>query len=185
MSVDMISREVQKIKKKYKETDPFRLCRAMGILVLYTPMGSGNKCCKGFYLSQSRKRAVTINSDMSPVYQRIIIAHELGHAILHTKSSGIKAFHDFYVFDTISHMEYEANIFAADLLMDDADVLELLKSDIRFYEAASRLNVLPELLDFKFRVLKQKGYKITGSPVVSDGTFLKNIETGSYGANDR
>ncbi len=185
MSVDMINREVQKIKKKYKETDPFRLCRAMGILVLYAPMGSGNKCCKGFFLSQSRKRAVTVNSDMSPLLQRMIVAHELGHAVLHSKSSGIKAFHDFRVFDTVSQMESEANIFAADLLMDDADVLELLNDDICFYEAASRLNVLPELLDFKFRVLKQKGYKITGSPVVSDGTFLKNIETGSYGANDR
>ena len=151
MSVDMISREVQKIKKKYKETDPFRLCRAMGILVLYAPMGSGNKCCKGFYLSQSRMRAVTVNSDMPPVFQRIITAHELGHAVLHTRSSGIKAFHD--------------------------EVLGLSDSNTSFYEAASKLNVLPELLDFKLRVLKRKGYNIAGTPTVSDSTFLKNIKT--------
>ena len=81
-------------------------------------------------------------------------------------------------------MEYKPNIFAADILMDDADVLELLNNDICFYEAASRLNVLPELLDFKLRVLKRKGYKITSVPVVSDSTFLKNIEPECYGAND-
>ena len=81
-------------------------------------------------------------------------------------------------------MEYKPNIFAADLLMDDADVLELLNDDICFYEAASRLNVLPELLDFKFRILKRKGYKITSVPVVSDSAFLKNAETGSDGTDD-
>ena len=184
MSVDMISREVQKIKKKYKETDPFRLCRAMGILVLYAPMGSGNKCCKGFYLSQSRMRAVTVNSDMPPVFQRIITAHELGHAVLHTRSSGIKAFHDFLVFDTVSLMEYEANIFAADLLIHDEEVLGLSDSNTSFYEAASKLNVLPELLDFKLRVLKRKGYNIAGTPTVSDSTFLKNIKTAIRKADD-
>lgn len=118
MSVDMINREVQKTKKKYKETDPFRLCRAMEILVLYASTENRNKCCKGFYLSQSQKCSVTVNSDMSPVLQRMIAAHELRHAVLHTKSNGIKVFHVFY---TVSHMEYEANIFAADLLMDATD----------------------------------------------------------------
>ena len=122
MSVDMINREVQKTKKKYKETDPFRLCRAMEIHVLYVSTENRNKCCKDFYLSQSRKRSVTVNSDMSPVLQRMIAALELRHAVLHTKSSGIKVFH---VFNTVSRMEYEANIFAAGLLTNDADVLEL------------------------------------------------------------
>lgn len=178
MSIDIISREVQKIKKKYNEADPFRLCHALGILVLYAPMGNSNKCCKGFYLTQSRTRSVTINSDMSPVFQKMIAAHELGHAVLHTKSSGIKAFHDFTVFDTVSFMEYEANIFAADLLIDDSDILELLDSDLGFYEAASRLHVLPELLDFKFRVLKRRGYKITDTPMAADSNFFKNVKVG-------
>lgn len=175
MSIDIISREVQKIRKKYNETDPFRLCRAMGILVLYSPMGTGEKCCKGFYLTQSRKRSVTINSDMTPVMQRIIAAHELGHAVLHTKSSGIKAFHEFVVFDMVSLMEYEANIFAADLLMDDSEVLEVLNSDMSFFGAASSLNVPPELLDFKFRIMKRRGCQITDSPVTGNGDFLKNL----------
>lgn len=74
-------------------------------------------------------------------------------------------------------MEYEANIFAADLLINDEEVLGLSDSNTSFYEAASKLNVLPELLDFKLRVLKRKGYNIAGTPTVSDSTFLKNIKT--------
>lgn len=33
----------------------------------YSPMGTGEKCCKGFYMTQSRKRSVTINNDKTPV----------------------------------------------------------------------------------------------------------------------
>ena len=83
---------------QYKETDPFRLCRAMEILVLYVSTENRNKCCKDFYLSQSRKRSVTVNSDMSPVLQRMIAALELRHAVLHTKPSGIKVFHVLILF---------------------------------------------------------------------------------------
>ena len=39
--------------------------------------------------------------------QRIIIAHELGHAVLHSDSA-ISAFHEFTMFDDTDRMEYEA-----------------------------------------------------------------------------
>ena len=119
MSVDYISREVQRLKQRYKETDPFRLCAAMKIIVLFVPMGTYEGACKGFFLAQSRKRAITINSDLPRPLQRIIATHELGHAVLHAKATGVNAFHDFALFDGTSRMEYEANIFAAEFLMED------------------------------------------------------------------
>lgn len=176
MTIDSISQEVKQLKRLYHETDPFQMCSALGIKVLYSPMGIGVKCCKGFFLTQSRKRSITINSDMAPIMQRVIAAHELGHAVLHTKASGIKAFHDFALFDSTSAMEYEANLFAADYLMEDSDVLELLNDDLSFFGAAAKLNVPAELLDFKFRVLKRKGYQMVDSPLMANGDFLKNID---------
>ena len=129
MNMDYICREVEKLKKKYHETDPFKLCEDMGIILLHTPMGTYPGACKGFFLTQSRKRSITINSDLPESLQRIIVTHELGHAVLHAKAVGVKAFHDFELFDSTSLMEYEANIFAAEFLMDDEDVLAKLNDD--------------------------------------------------------
>lgn len=175
MSIEYISGEVGRVIKKYDETDPYRLCGAMKILLLHEPMGSFQKACKGFYLCQSKEQVITVNSDLPEELQRIILIHEIGHCVLHRRASGLKAFHDFTLFDETSVFEYEANIFAADYLMDDDEVLSLLNDDISFFGAASRLNVPAELLDFKFRVLKRKGYKVIDPPLRAGSNFLKNM----------
>lgn len=67
------------------------------------------------------------------------------------------------LFDSVDLKEYEANIFASELLLTD--------------DAESVLCVPAEMLDFKFRVMKRKGYK-PESPIASHGDFPKNIERG-------
>ena len=181
MSVDYISREVQRLKQRYKETDPFKLCAAMNIIVLFVPMGTYERACKGFFLAQSRKRAITINSDLPRPLQRIIATHELGHAVLHAKATGVNAFHDFALFDGTSRMEYEANIFAAEFLMEDEDVLDRLNDDISFFGAACALRVPAELLDFKFRIMKRKGFKMIDPPLMCNSNFLKDVEADDDG----
>ena len=176
MTIDYISGEVRRVKEKYGETDPVRLAKAMGGLTLDQPMGTSPNACKGFFFSQSRMQVITVNSDLSEELQNIILSHELGHAVLHRKVTGVKAFHDFRLFDETSNYEYEANIFAADLLMEDDKVLSLLNGDISFFGAAAELGVPPELLDFKFRVLKRRGYKVIDPPIRARGDFLKKIQ---------
>ena len=156
MSIDYVSNEVQRIIKKFGKCDPIRLCQSMNIILRFEPMGNFPEACKGFFLYHSRKSVITINSNLPEELRRIILAHEIGHAVLHRKITGIKAFHDFSLFDETSLYEYEANIFAADLLMDNDEVLDLLNENLSFFGAASQLNVPAELLDFKFRVLKRK-----------------------------
>lgn len=178
MTIDIISKKVECLQHKFKQDDPFRLCADLGIMVALEPMGTYAGACKGFFLSQSRKRIVTINSDLPKHLHRIIAAHELGHAILHRGSRGVTAFHDFALFDTTDQKEYEANLFAAEFLMTDRDVLERLNADVSFFNAAALLRVPPELLDFKFRVLKRKGYKVVDPPITSTGAFMKDMELG-------
>lgn len=175
MSIEFISDEANRIRQKYDETEPVRLCRAMGILLLDEPMGASVNACKGFYLRQSREQVITVNSDLPDEVRRVILAHELGHAVLHKNASGVRAFHDFRLFDETSVYEYEANIFAAEVLMDDERVLGLLNGDISFFGAAGELGVPPELLDFKFRVLKRKGYQVVDPPIRASADFLKKI----------
>jgi Zn-dependent peptidase ImmA (M78 family) len=175
MSIKTISNEVAKIRQKHDEAEPARLCGALGILLLHEPMGDSRNACKGFYLRQSRAQVITVNSDLSEEHQRIILAHELGHAVLHRDASAMQAFHDFKLFDETTTYEYEANVFAADYLMPDEEVLELLCGETSFFDAASELGVPPELLDFKFRVLKRKGYKVVDPPITARADFLKKL----------
>lgn len=175
MKNDYVLGEAVRIKNKYGELEPAELAEAMNVIVRYEPMGAYEGCCKGFFISISRKKHITVNSDLMPELQRIILMHELAHAVLHCTSGGRAAFHDFAVFDSTSVKEYEANIFAADYLMSDADVIALLNDDISFFGAASRLNVPPEMLDFKFRLMKRRGYEIIEPPLMVNGDFLKKV----------
>ena len=146
----------------------------MGILIKRIPMGKGEKDCKGFFFTKSRIRMIVLNADLSPHRQRIILSHELGHAVLHHRYSELREFHDFELFDETSTYEYEANIFAAEFLLDDDKVLELLNEDMSFFNAARILRVPPELLDFKFRVLKRRGYALN-SPICAQSNFMKTV----------
>lgn len=174
---DTISQIVKKLKSKYKEHDPLELCRSMKILISMMPMGTLEGSCKGFFISRGRKKIITLNSDLQPALLRIIAAHELGHAVLHGSTFGLSAFHDFGFWGMAAQQEYEANIFAAELLLEDEDVLDRLNDDITFFQAAAELQVPPELLDFKFRILKKKGYQIIDPPLMATGNFLKRIDT--------
>lgn len=173
MSSKCIRDTVNKVKTKYQESDPYRLAAAMHIIVKKLPLGTDPNCCKGFCMRECRKTCIVINSDLPEIIQQIILIHEIGHALLHQKTLQIKCFHDFELFDGVSQCEYEANCFAADYLLEDEDVLEMLNADMSFFQAAAELKVPPELLDFKFRMMKRSGVQIVDSPITSNSDFLK------------
>lgn len=175
MTYAEITESVKALKRRYGESDPFRLCRAMDIKLLYQAMGTHPHAVKGFFLEYKRISTITVNSDLPKNIQRIIVAHELGHACNH-RNSGIHAFHELALFDHTSQMEKDANLFAAELLLDDHEVLQVLNQDTTFFAAASALYVPVELLDFKFRVMKWKGYKLVEPPINAGNCFLKDME---------
>ena len=175
LTLEQISEAVQNLIARYGETQPERLASAMGILVAYEPMGVFEGCCKGFFIIHRRMKHITVNSDLPQELQRVILAHELGHAVLHCGSATLANFHEFTLFDDTEAQEFEANIFAADLLMTDEQVLDVLNEDTFFFQAARILKVPSELLDFKFRLMKRRGYHLN-SPITAPGDFMKKLE---------
>ena len=155
-----IKQEANRLKMKYQTTDPYDICTSMDIQVIKRPMGASAQSCKGFFLVSSRCKLIVINSDLPESIQRIIIAHELGHAVLHSDSA-ISAFHEFAMFDDTDRMEYEANVFAAEFMLSDDEVMESLEMQMDFFQMARCLYVPPELLDFKLRILQRQGIKIS------------------------
>lgn len=175
MTYDEICNAVAHVQKVHDESDPFRLCRDMGIIVLYQSLGREQDAIKGFFLKNKRIKTITINCDLPLVIQRIICAHEIGHAVLH-KDSGISAFHEVGMFDESSAFEKDANLFAAEYLLHDDDVLETLNADNTFFSSVAQLRVPVELLDFKFRIMKWRGYKLVEPPISARSNFLLDME---------
>lgn len=174
MTYAEICKAVEKLNKKYNEHDPFCLCRALGIQLLFQPMGTAPDAVKGFFLESKRIRTITVNSDLPLIIQRIIVAHELCHALFHRKS-GLHAFHEVTLFDQNDLLEKEANLFAAEFLLSDGQVFDVLNRDTTFSSAASTLYVPAELLDFKFRLMKWKGYKLIEPPTHARSNFLRDL----------
>ena len=81
MTYHEICASVHKLKRKFGDADPFQLCKDMGILLLFQPMGKHETAIKGFYMLCKRVRSITVNSDLPEIIQKIIVAHELGHGL--------------------------------------------------------------------------------------------------------
>lgn len=174
---EQIIESVEEIKRRYDETDPFRLCAAMGILILYQPFGKEENSIKGFFLECCRIRTITLNADLRGTDdERVILAHEMGHAVLHSEK-GLHAYRDSSPLDDTRKLESEANLFAAELLLDDDDVLDAL-SDYGYYGAASSLRVPYQLLGFKLSAMRQKGLNVPAPPELPQGNFLKDTAVG-------
>ena len=156
--------------RKYDTRNPFELCDELHIRIRYKDLGT---VMKAYYFYQSRIKNIVLNNRSGKIVQKILCAHELGHALLHGELAAMRGFQELEMFDTTSRTEYEANLFAAELLIDDKELLDLLNdSNNSFFGVAKMLYVPAELLDFKFRILKNKGYHIE-APYIAQSDFLK------------
>ena len=167
---DFIVGAVEGLLFKWGERDPFRLAKKMDIEILPLPLG---KQLKGYFFYCSRVAIIVLNDTLSEELQRIVCAHELGHAVLHKELAMLNHFQELSLFNSTIRTELEANQFAAELLIEDDAVLSLLQNGFSIFEAASTLFVPPELLVFKLQLLQKKGVAVQ-SPLEAAGNFLKS-----------
>lgn len=172
---DSICRAVRKVRRVTRETDPFRICDDLRIVLLRISMGTDPDAVKGFFIFKRKVKVIVVNADLPEIMQRVVVAHEIGHAQLHAHGS-VQQYHDFGMFRGGSVAEEEATMFAAELLLTDEDVLEAFQYEPKFFRAAASLYVPPELLDFKLRSMKDRGYTFAELPIHAGGNFLKDAE---------
>ncbi len=175
-TAEHIIETVDKLVRKYHTRDPYELCQLLGIKIHYYDL---QKKLKGFFYYQSRQKNIVIDHNVNGILERILVAHELGHAVLHTlghavlhtKIAMMHGFQEMEVFDDRSIEENEANFFAAELLLEDEEVLEYL-SEHTFFGTAKMLYVPAALLDYKFSLLHEKG-ELVNSMYIRKADFLK------------
>ena len=113
-----VKRIVNALKKKYDTTDPFEIARQMNVEYIIGPLGSRSGC----YMYLKRHRCIFLNEELSEHEMKLVMAHELGHAILHRTQNCYFIRHKTLL--SGDRFEAEANKFAMELLIPDESLSE-------------------------------------------------------------
>ena len=111
---------------------------------------------KGAYIYIARNSYILLKNDLPEPMRSIVILHEIGHHMLHKDIA--KSFKEFNIFDPTGNiMEYEANLFAAQVMLPDNDTVELIKQGYSVTHIAVSLNTDPNLVALKATELERWG----------------------------
>lgn len=117
-------RIIQYYTRIAESRDPIKIAECAKIRVALFPLGE----ISGNYILIKRKRWIFVNDNIptdSPIF-KVVVAHELGHALLHRKENC--AFIKSRTLMLTTGIEHEANLFAAHLLISN----EMLKDYAEF-----------------------------------------------------
>lgn len=163
----------RRLIRKYGTRDPFEIAEALDISII---MCSTFKRQKGAFKVIAKNGFIFINSNLSDEMQRLVCAHELGHAMLHRKlavSAG--GMLEFELFDINDQCEYDANAFAATLLLDDDELMELVKDGYDVVYIAKTMGTNVNLILLKLNEMRKQGYEMN-LPEIPSRKFLGEIE---------
>ena len=129
----------------------------------------------GMYVYAWRHRMIFLNGRLEEPMQSMVLAHEIGHDRFHRKQAQQSPLKEFTLFDMKDTTEYEANAFAAHLLLPDEDVMDCLKGGMDMAQTASSLNVNINMLLIKLAEMNRLGMDLP-LPFEPDGSFFRKIQ---------
>ncbi len=165
---NVIEEKALALRRRCGTADPFLIAAELGITVMHT---DSLKRLKGMYRVIKRNRFIILNNNNSAELDRIVCAHELGHDQLHREYAKTCAFQEFMLYDTTARREYEANVFAASLLLDDDTVMELICEGFDAAAIAAATNTDANLVALKVDSLIRRGHRLRVQD--HDSKFLK------------
>jgi len=105
---------------KYETCDPYRICEYLGINLMYADLPP---VTDGMYFSVENNKIILVNQNISQNKARYVIAHELGHALLHPDQNYM--YMAGRTFMKTGRYENEADYFCVSLLL-----CEILKNNL-------------------------------------------------------
>lgn len=113
-----IKSQANKLVRFFKSRNPFDIANGMNVILVYYPLDD----VRGFYQYFKRNNLIYLDERLSNHDRKFVLAHELGHMILHKKSNAV--FMDTRTQFNTSRYEREANLFAMYLLVSDDALAE-------------------------------------------------------------
>ena len=151
MTKPSIAKSVSNLINQYHTRNPFELCDCLGINIYRHNLGA----LKGYYLYLNNKHNIALNTALSRYEQKIILGHELGHALEH---SGISRFFSETSLESGDRIELEANLFCSELLISDKVLLSSVQYNPSLESLCEELCLPDWLIDCKIQMLISKGY---------------------------
>jgi len=171
---DWIYKEVERVIRAHGTRDPFELLDCMDAVTVMSDKYK-RKGLKGYCFEDLRTRFAVINRKLNRYEQRVVAGHEAAHLIIHKdeiQRSPAKMLKDFNIFDNSGRIEYQANLFAADFMLEDGDVYELICDEYHdYFSIARELYIPPAFLSFKLYSMMRRGYDVR-PPIDLDSKFL-------------
>lgn len=104
--------------KKFDTRNPYELAKCLNVEVQVGQLGSRAGC----YMFLKNHKCIFLNEDLEEKEMLLVMAHELGHAIMHKKENCYFIRNKTLLLT--SRIEIEANTFAAELLIPDEIIFE-------------------------------------------------------------
>lgn len=160
--------------------DALRIAKDMGIWVYYE---DGFKNLLGMYTFQWNHRLMFLNSKMDECMTQMVAAHEIGHDVCHRTLAKANGMREFMLFNMKDNTEYEANAFAAHILLDNDEVYLMARQGYDVAEIAQAMNSHVSLMLIKMQEMIKLGYEFR-IPYEPDGRFFRNIKGRDLAAGD-
>ena len=162
----------KRLVRKVGTSDPFRIAEYLGFAVRFIDL----KGTKGFCKKILRNYFIFINCNLSEEMRRMCCAHEIGHILFHKNYLATPEYlMHMELFDMHNRTEYEANLFAANLLIDDDELIEVISHGRDVVSAAATFGVNVNMLALKLAEMKKAGHPVN-VPFTPDRRFLGRIE---------
>lgn len=169
MAGDRFSRLADKLVRRCGSRDPFAIAGSLGIEVLYCEVFGR---LKGMYRVIKRNRFIMLNKDLDERMMRIVLAHEIGHDQLHRRLAQDTGLQEFMLYDMAAKEEYEANLVAAEILIDNRELLDYIYNyDYSVGQIAAKLDTDINLVALQIAHLSRLGYDVRPAEHRSD--FLR------------
>lgn len=154
---DEAVKKANRIVSQCGTRDADKIARELGLIVM--PRDFSKQ--KGVYKVIERNRYIFINKNLHPVMHNIVLLHEIGHDCLHrAEAIEVGGFKEFNIFDMTDHrMEYEANIFTAQIALPDDDILEYIYRGYDVGQIARAMCSDINLVALKVAELNTRGYR--------------------------
>ena len=173
-----IYKKANSIVKSCGTRDTLKIARELGIHLHF--LDNLNDLL-GMYTYRHKERHILLNSNMEYLIMQMVCGHEIGHDTFHRDlAKGNEPLPEFVLFDMRTKHEYEANAFASHLIIDDDELIDLMKQDYDVVQLSAAMGTNINLMLIKLNELNRMGWQLN-LPYVPHSDFLKNVIIGFFG----
>lgn len=164
--------KAKKIVKSCGTRDTLKIARELGIYVHF--VDNLNELL-GMYTYRHKERHILLNANMEHMIMQMVCGHEIGHDIFHRNlAKGNGPLPEFVLFDMRTKHEYEANAFAAHLIIDEDEIVENIHQGYDVVQLSTMMNTNINLMLIKLHELNRMGWNLN-IPYVPHFDFLKSV----------